>query len=69
MAATSRKFFTPRLRRRVNAGSTYVFLGVFLIYFLIPLIWLVISSTKTNAGLFSTFGLWFGGGFHFFQNL
>jgi multiple sugar transport system permease protein len=69
MAATSRKIFNPRLRRRLNAGSTYVFLGAFLIYFLVPLIWLVISSTKTNAGLFSTFGLWFGDGFHLFQNL
>jgi multiple sugar transport system permease protein len=42
---------------------------VFLSYFLIPLIWLLISSTKTNAGLFSTFGFWFGKEFNFFQNL
>jgi multiple sugar transport system permease protein len=69
MAITSRPIVSPRLRRRLNAGSTYIFLGAFLIYFLIPLIWLVISSTKTNAGLFSTFGLWFGKGFNFFQNL
>jgi multiple sugar transport system permease protein len=69
MATTSRKLAAPRLRRQVNAGSTYVFLGAFLIYFLIPLIWLAISSTKTNAGLFSTFGLWFGKGFNLFQNL
>jgi multiple sugar transport system permease protein len=29
-------------------------------YFLLPLYWLLIASTKSNADLFSTFGLWFG---------
>jgi multiple sugar transport system permease protein len=43
----------------------FVFLG----YFLMPLIWLLVSMTKTNAGLFSTFGFWFGKDFNFFQNL
>jgi multiple sugar transport system permease protein len=28
-------------------------------YFLLPLYWLVVASTKTNAQLFTTFGLWF----------
>ncbi len=28
-------------------------------YFFLPLAWLVIASTKSNADLFSTFGLWF----------
>jgi multiple sugar transport system permease protein len=28
-------------------------------YFLLPLYWLFVSSTKSNADLFSTFGLWF----------
>jgi multiple sugar transport system permease protein len=28
-------------------------------YFLLPLAWLVIASTKSNSDLFSTFGLWF----------
>ena len=28
-------------------------------YFLLPLYWLVVASTKTNSQLFSTFGLWF----------
>jgi len=41
----------------------------FLIYFLMPLIWILISSTKTNAGLFSSFGFWFTKDFNFFQNL
>src|ERR1051325_8026753 len=47
----------------------YVILIAFLGYFLIPLIWLVISSTKTNAGLFSSFGFWFDKDFNLWQNL
>lgn len=38
-------------------------------YFLIPLYWLLVSSTKDNADLFSTFGLWFGGEFNLFDNI
>lgn len=38
-------------------------------YFLLPLFWLVVASTKDNSGLFSTFGLWFGDGFYLFENL
>jgi multiple sugar transport system permease protein len=34
------------------------------LYALLPLAWLVISSTKTQGGLANSFGLWFGGG-HF----
>jgi multiple sugar transport system permease protein len=40
-----------------------------LIYTLLPLAWLVISSTKDNVSLFSTFGLWFGHGFHLWSNI
>lgn len=32
-----------------------------LLYFLVPLWWLMVASTKSNADLFSTFGLWFSG--------
>lgn len=58
-----------KLRRNINSASMYVFMIVCLGYFLMPLIWLLISSTKTNAGLFSTFGFWFSKDFNFFQNL
>lgn len=43
-------------------------LALFLLYTLLPLFYLVVSSTKTNAQLFSSFGLWFSG-FHLFTNL
>ena len=38
-------------------------------YFLLPLFWLLIASTKDNGDLFSTFGLWFGKDFNLFENL
>jgi multiple sugar transport system permease protein len=40
-----------------------------LVYFLLPLFWLVIASTKTTGDLFSTFGLWFGDTFALFANI
>ena len=58
-----------KLRWSINITSIYIFMLVCLGYFLMPLIWLLLSSTKTNAGLFSTFGFWFGKSFNFFQNL
>ncbi len=46
-----------------------VFLFLFLIYFIMPLFWLIVSSTKTNSDLFTTFGLWFSAGFNLFTNI
>jgi len=40
-----------------------------LIYFLLPLFWLVVASTKSTADLFSTFGLWFSGDVSLFSNI
>jgi multiple sugar transport system permease protein len=37
-------------------------------YFLLPLFWLVVASTKSNADLFSSFGLWFAN-FNLFENI
>lgn len=48
---------------------TMTFLVIVLIYFLLPLFWLIVSSTKTNEELFSTFGLWFAPNFNLFSNL
>jgi len=42
---------------------------VFLVYFLLPFFWLIVSATKTNPDLFTTFGLWFASDFNFFNNL
>lgn len=39
------------------------------VYFLIPLVWLLISSTKSYPDLNSTFGFFFGRAFNLFQNI
>jgi multiple sugar transport system permease protein len=39
---------------------TLAVLALTSVYFLAPVWWLLISSTKSNAGLFSSSGLWFG---------
>jgi len=69
MAAPARRPLGDQLRRGASSAPAYIFLLVCLAYFLLPLIWLVISATKTNAELFSSFGFWFAPDFHFFQNL
>jgi multiple sugar transport system permease protein len=39
------------------------------LYFIIPIVWLFLSSTKDNGDLYTTFGLWFGKDFNLFQNI
>jgi multiple sugar transport system permease protein len=53
---------------RRSTPLTIVMLAV-LMYFLLPLFWLVVAATKDNGSLFATFGLWFGGGFDLLSNL
>lgn len=40
-----------------------------LAYFLVPLVWLFLASTKSNSGLFSSFGFWFDRNVNLVQNL
>jgi len=46
-----------------------VIMSVGVIYSLLPLFWLFVSSTKTQTELLSSFGLWFSGPFAFFDNI
>ncbi len=46
----------------------YVVLIVLVIYFLIPLWWLIVAATKSNSGLYSGSPMWFNG-FNLFENL
>jgi multiple sugar transport system permease protein len=66
---------TPKARRvsrapGANRGFVFptLFMLAFLIYFLMPLLWLLISSTKSLDDLFDSFGLWFRG-FHLTENI
>ncbi|MGW7078247.1 carbohydrate ABC transporter permease [Streptomyces sp. NPDC054866] len=68
---------TPRVRtsRRHTAGRPRrsvlltVLTGLVLLYSLVPLLWLVISATKTQEGLAGSFGLWFSGDFALWDNI
>jgi multiple sugar transport system permease protein len=46
-----------------------VLAGIILVYSLVPLVWLVINSTKTQQDLFSSFGLWFSDDFALWDNI
>jgi multiple sugar transport system permease protein len=71
----ARAVSTPTTKRRTAARDRKrssvltVFVWITLIYFLVPLIWLFLSTTKNNGDLFITFGLWFGNSFQFFNNI
>jgi multiple sugar transport system permease protein len=60
----------PR-RSLADRRSNVLTLGMLalLIYFLLPLFWLFVASTKTTADLFSSFGLWFSNDFSLLSNI
>jgi multiple sugar transport system permease protein len=71
-SAAPAAFTAPQRRReRKDKRSTPLTIALWAcaLYFLFPLLWLVIASTKNNADLFSTFGLWFGRNFSLVENL
>lgn len=55
-------------RRRSRIILTLL-LSLFLLYSFMPLVYLVLSATKTNGDLFTTFGFGFGTEFNLWQNL
>ena len=62
----------PRKRRPVGGSPSTLLTLVMLLctaYFLLPLVWIVVASTKSNADLFSTFGLWFSDDVNLVENL
>lgn len=72
--ARSRTAGAPALARRspTNRRRSLVLtlvMGVYLLYTLVPLFWLIINATKTQADLFTTFGLWFGPEFALGDNI
>ncbi|ONI63344.1 ABC transporter permease [Microbacterium sp. CSI-V] len=52
----------------MSRTTAMVVMGIFTLYFLIPLWWLVVASTKDRGQLFSTNALWFAD-FRFFDNV
>ncbi|MEU1023547.1 carbohydrate ABC transporter permease [Streptomyces sp. NPDC005900] len=66
LRAPSRRVTRRRPRRSVTLT---VVTGVVLLYSLAPLVWLLLSATKTQAGLADSFGLWFDGEFALWDNI
>ncbi len=60
---------TARRRQRRGTVLPTLFMAVCFVYFVLPLLWLVISSTKTNGSLFSSFGYWFAQPFNLVGNI
>ena len=71
--STAREAVTTRQRRpsqfSLEGVGAMTFLLVFVIYFLVPFFWLIVSSTKNAGDLFGTFGLWFSPNFNLWSNL
>src|SRR2546429_8913998 len=71
--STAREAVSSRQRRpsrfSLESVGAMTFLLVFVIYFLVPFFWLVVSSTKNAGDLFGTFGLWFAPTFNLWSNL
>jgi len=64
----ARKGAQPGTAKKKSTWLT-VIMGIGVIYSLLPLFWLFVSSTKTQAELLNSFGLWFSGPFAFFDNI
>ncbi|MHA7178933.1 carbohydrate ABC transporter permease [Arthrobacter sp. MDB2-24] len=72
---SGRKVRGSASRNRARNGGprigSHIFLLILVIYFITPIWWLTVASTKDTAGLFGGSGgpLWFDSEFHFFSNL
>ena len=55
--------------RTAGAIVRNLILAVFLIYCVLPAMWIISAMTKDNGQIFSTFGLWFSYPFHVLENL
>ncbi|GAA1957573.1 carbohydrate ABC transporter permease [Microbacterium deminutum] len=61
-----------RVRGRRNGGrriGSHILLVILAIYFVVPIWWLFVASTKTTPGLFASPAFWFSDNFAFFQNV
>lgn len=56
-------------RRERKSVILTIALWACVVYFLVPFLWLILASTKSDTDLFSSFGLAFGKAFSLFTNL
>lgn len=64
-----RRAVAPEGRRIKKSPALTIMMFFFVAYALIPVLWLLINATKSQADLLSTFGLWFGRDFSLFENI
>jgi len=64
-----RSFGSGGRDERRSSVTLFLVMSLVLVYCLLPLLWLIVNTTKNNSGLFDSFGLWFGHGFHLGANL
>jgi multiple sugar transport system permease protein len=60
---------TRRSTRGTARAVPTILLLALLVYIVLPLFWLVVSATKSNADLLSSFGLWFSSDMNLFANI
>lgn len=67
---------TPRLshpatpdNKIVGTGFRYAAFAIFLLYCILPALWLLAAMTKDNGQIFTTFGLWFALPLHLLENI
>ncbi|MEV4415989.1 carbohydrate ABC transporter permease [Catellatospora sp. NPDC049609] len=70
VAPRTRVSLKPARRDRPRRSPLLTALtALMLIYSLVPLVWLFINASKTQASLFDSFGLWFSGDFSLLTNI
>ena len=55
--------------KKGNSPLLVLVMVLALIYFLLPLYWVIVSITKDNSQLNTTFGLWFAEPWHLLENI
>lgn len=53
----------------ISVGGSTLFMVIFAVYFLIPIWWLIVASSKTRGTLTTTNGLWFASPFKLISNI
>jgi multiple sugar transport system permease protein len=67
--ATSRGTTAGKPPRKRRSNLLTLAMLALLIYFLLPLYWIVVASTKSSSDLTSSFGLWFADDFNLWSNI
>lgn len=67
--SASRPAGAPTARGALSTTAVNIALGVAAIYFLLPLVWVLVAATKSPGDLFGTFGLWFSDSPRAWENL